>query len=407
MAAASASTSKRRIPEEDEDLTQVNLVTGCNVQTFESMGLKEDLLRGISAQGFKKPSAIQQLAIKPIIQGRDVLVQREPGTGKTTALSIGILQSVDSTKRETQFLILSPTSERAIQIQKVILALGDYLNIQCHRSIGGTNLGEDMRKVDYGQHVVSGTPGRVFDMIRRECLRTKAIKMLVFDEAEELLNKGFKNLIYDIYRSLHRSTQIILFSTTMPHEILEMARRWMSDPVRILDKRDNLASALRGVKHFFVAVDHEEWKLDTLCDVYGTLPISQAVIFCNTKAKVNWLAEKMRERNFTVSLIHEEMPQKERDAVMKNFRNQATRVLITSEAWASGNDVKQVSLGINYDLPNSPELYAHRICRSGRLDGKGVSISFVKEAEIQILRDIEQHYSTKSDEMPANIADLV
>lgn len=171
------------------------------------------------------------------MKGRDVIAQAQSGTGKTATFSIAILQSMDTTLRETQVLCLSPTRELAVQIQKVILALGDFMNVQCHACIGGTNLGEDIRKLDYGQHVVSGTPGRVFDMIKRRVLRTRSIKMLVLDEADEMLNKGFKEQIYDVYRYLPPATQVCLISATLPHEILEMTSKFMTDPIRILVKR--------------------------------------------------------------------------------------------------------------------------------------------------------------------------
>uniref|UniRef100_A0A673VMR5 RNA helicase n=1 Tax=Suricata suricatta TaxID=37032 RepID=A0A673VMR5_SURSU len=247
-------------------MTKVEFETSEEVDvtpTFDTMGLREDLLRGIYAYGFEKPSAIQQRAIKQIIKGRDVIAQSQSGTGKTATFSISVLQCLD--------------------IQG-LLALGDYMNVQCHACIGGTNVGEDIRKLDYGQHVVAGTPGRVFDMIRRRSLRTRAIKMLVLDEADEMLNKGFKEQIYDVYRYLPPATQVVLISATLPHEILEMTNKFMTDPIRILVKRDELT--LEGIKQFFVAVEREEWKFDTLCDLYDTLTITQAVIFCNTKRKV-------------------------------------------------------------------------------------------------------------------------
>uniref|UniRef100_A0A7N6AT03 RNA helicase n=1 Tax=Anabas testudineus TaxID=64144 RepID=A0A7N6AT03_ANATE len=349
-----------------------------------------------------KPSAIQQRAIKQIIKGRDVIAQSQSGTGKTATFCVSVLQCLDI---QTQALILAPTRELAGQIQKVLLALGDYMNVQCHACIGGTNVGEDIRKLDYGQHVVAGTPGRVFDMIRRRSLRTRAIKMLVLDEADEMLNKGFKEQIYDVYRYLPPATQVVLISATLPHEILEMTNKFMTDPIRILVKRDELT--LEGIKQFFVAVEREEWKFDTLCDLYDTLTITQAVIFCNTKRKVDWLTEKMREANFTVSSMHGDMPQKERESIMKEFRSGASRVLISTDVWARGLDVPQVSLIINYDLPNNRELYIHRIGRSGRYGRKGVAINFVKNDDIRILRDIEQYYSTQIDEMPMNVADLI
>ncbi|KAI0832583.1 DEAD-domain-containing protein [Trametes gibbosa] len=364
------------------------------VSTFDDLGLKEDLLRGIYAYNFEKPSAIQQRAILPITQGRDVIAQAQSGTGKTATFSISILQSIDVTVRETQALVLSPTRELATQIQSVVLALGDYMNVQCHACIGGTSIGEDIRKLEYGQHVVSGTPGRVFDMIRRRSLRTRNIKMLVLDEADELLNKGFKDQIYDVYRYLPPATQVVLLSATLPYDVLEMTTKFMTDPIRILVRRDELT--LEGIKQFFVAVEKEDWKFDTLCDLYDTLTITQAVIFCNTRRKVDWLTEKMRAANFTVSSMHGEMAQKERDAIMAEFRGGTSRVLITTDVWARGIDVQQVSLVINYDLPANRENYIHRIGRSGRFGRKGVAINFVTLDDVRILHDIGAYRSAFS-----------
>eukprot|EP01034_Spumella_vulgaris_P025638 gene25638-32114_t len=279
------------------------------------------------------------------------------------------------------------------------------MNVKCHACIGGKNIGEDVKKLEQGVQVVSGTPGRVFDMIQRKNLRTKNIKMLIIDEADEMLVKGFQQQIYDIYRHLPASTQVVIVSATLPPDVLEMTKKFMNEPVKILVKRDELT--LEGIKQFFVAVEREEWKFDTLCDLYDTLTITQAVIFCNTKKKVDWLTAKMRESNFTVSAMHGEMPQKERETIMEEFRSGGSRVLIATDVWGRGLDVQQVSLVINYDLPNNRELYIHRIGRSGRFGRKGVAINFVKEDDIRILRDIEQYYSTQIDEMPMNVADLI
>jgi len=375
------------------------------IQTFDSMGLKDPLLRGIYAYGFEKPSAIQQRAIKPILEGRDVIAQSQSGTGKTTIFCVGVLQTINTKSKESQALVLSPTRELAEQSRNVMLAFGDYMNVICHACIGGKSLGEDMRVLQAGVQIVSGTPGRVYDMIRRRCLKTKSIKMLVIDEADEMLGRGFKEQLYDIYRYLPPHTQVVLVSATMPHDVLEMTTKFMNDPVRILVKRDELT--LEGIKQFFVAVEKEEWKFDTLCDLYDILTITQAVIFCNTKIKVDWLTQKMREANFTVSSMHGDMPQKERDQIMSDFRGGKSRVLIATDVWGRGLDVQQVSLVINYDLPNSRELYIHRIGRSGRFGRKGVAINFVKNDDIRILRDIEQFYGTQIDEMPMNVADLI
>jgi ATP-dependent RNA helicase len=374
-------------------------------ENFEALGLREDLLRGIYAYGFERPSAIQQRAIEPIVAGRDIIAQSQSGTGKTAVFCIGMLQVLNSATNETQMLTLSPTRELAEQTQKVCLALGDYMNVQCHTCIGGKSIGEDIRRLDYGVQIVSGTPGRVFDMIQRRSLQTRNLKMLVIDEADEMLNRGFKDQIYDIYRFLPPSIQVVLVSATMPQEVLDMTQKFMNEPVHVLVKRDELT--LEGIKQFFVAVEREEWKFDTLCDLYDTLTITQAVIFCNRKRKVDWLASKMREANFTVSAMHGDMPQKERDAIMGEFRSGSSRVLIATDVWGRGIDVQQVSLVICYDLPNNRELYIHRIGRSGRFGRKGVAINFVKNEDVRILRDIEQYYSTQIDEMPMNVADLI
>lgn len=394
--------------EELEDGENLVFETSAGVEvisSFDQMGIREDLLRGIYAYGFEKPSAIQQRAVMPIISGRDAIAQAQSGTGKTSMIALAVCQMIDTATREVQALILSPTRELAAQTEKVILAIGDFMNVQAHACIGGKSIGEDIRKLEYGVHVVSGTPGRVYDMIKRRTLRTRSIKLLILDESDEMLSRGFKDQIYDVYRYLPPELQVVLVSATLPHEILEMTNKFMTDPVRILVKRDELT--LEGIKQFFVAVEREEWKFDTLCDLYDTLTITQAVIFCNTKRKVDWLTEKMRSNNFTVSAMHGDMPQKERDAIMAEFRSGTTRVLITTDVWARGLDVQQVSLVINYDLPNNRELYIHRIGRSGRFGRKGVAINFVRSDDIRILRDIEQYYSTQIDEMPMNVADLI
>lgn len=300
---------------------------------------------------------------------------------------------------------MSPTRELASQTDRVILAIGDYMSVQTHCCVGGKSIGEDIRRLDHGVHVVSGTPGRVYDMIKRRTLRTRQVRLLVLDEADEMLNRGFKEQIFDIYRYLPPETQVVLVSATLPREVLQVTDKFMTDPVKILVKRDELT--LEGIKQFFVAVEKEDWKFDTLCDLYDTLTITQAVIFCNKRKKVEWLAEKMRANNFTVSAMHGDMPQKDRDSVMSEFRSGSSRVLITTDIWARGLDVQQVSLVINYDLPVNRELYIHRIGRSGRFGKKGVAVNFVRDEDVRTLKDIERYYSTDIDEMPMNVADLI
>ncbi|CAN6997373.1 unnamed protein product [Brassica oleracea var. botrytis] len=217
------------------------------ITNFNDMGIKEDVLRGVYEYGFEKPSAIQQRAVMPILQGRDVIAQAQSGTGKTSMIALSVCQIVDTSSREVQALILSPTRELASQTEKTIQAIGLHANIQAHACIGGKSVGEDIRKLENGVHVVSGTPGRVCDMIKRKSLRTRAIKLLILDESDEMLSRGFKDQIYDVYRYLPPDLQVCLVSATLPHEILEMTSKFMTEPVKILVKRDELTLEVRYV----------------------------------------------------------------------------------------------------------------------------------------------------------------
>ncbi|ESX01276.1 hypothetical protein KL918_002918 [Ogataea parapolymorpha] len=375
------------------------------IGSFEEMSLKESLLKGIYAYGFEAPSAIQSRAIAQVIQGRDVIAQAQSGTGKTATFTIGMLQVVDTSKFETQALVLSTTRELAAQIRSVISALGDYMKIRCHACVGGKSVGEDIRALSKGQHIVSGTPGRVLDMIKRRTLSIRNVKMLVLDEADELLGKGFQDQISEIYQYLPPSTQVVVVSATLPKAVLSLTNKFMSDPVKILVKRDELT--LEGINQYYIQVEKEDWKFDTLCDLYDSLTITQAVIFCNTKKKVDWLSESLRKANFTVSSMHGDMQQDERDRVMDEFRLGNSRVLISTDIWARGIDVQQVSLVINYDLPYDKENYVHRIGRSGRFGRKGVAINFVTRNELGDLTEIEEFFSIKIDEMPSDLSDVL
>lgn len=382
--------------------TNYNTVT----ETFDDMKLRSDLLRGIYAYGFEKPSAIQQRAIIPMIMGRDTIAQAQSGMGKTATFVIGILQNIDTSVKKVQALILAPTRELAQQIQKVVDALGDYMGLHSHICIGGTLVNDDIRifQTDTPQ-VVVGTPGRVYDMIQRRALGTTSIKTFCLDEADEMLSRGFKEQIYDVFQFMPSTCQVGLFSATMPNDVLEMTQKFMREPLRILVKKDELT--LEGIKQFYIAVEKEEWKLETLCDLYETVTITQAIIYTNTRRKVEWLTEKLTERDFTVSSLHGDMEQKQRDLIMKEFRSGSSRVLVTTDLLARGIDVQQVSLVINYDLPTNRENYIHRIGRSGRFGRKGVAINFITNADVGPLRELEQFYNTTIEEMPMNIADLI
>ena len=356
-------------------------------------------------QSFERPSAIQSRAIVPVIKGHDVIAQAQSGTGKTATFSIAILQRIDPNLKAVQALVLAPTRELAQQIQNVVVALGDYMNIQCHACIGGTNVREDMARLGDGAQVVVGTPGRVYDMINRGAFRTDKLKIFCLDEADEMLSRGFKDQMYEVFQLLPQDTQVVLLSATMPEDVLAVTKKFMRDPVRILVKRDELT--LEGIKQFYIGVEKEEWKFETLTDLYETVTITQAVIFCNTRRKVDWLTEQLHSQEFTVSAMHGDMDQQQREVIMREFRSGSSRVLITTDLLARGIDVQQVSLVINYDMPANRENYIHRIGRGGRFGRKGVAINFVTEDDVRMLRDIEQFYNTHIEEMPMNVADLI
>lgn len=327
--------------------------------------------------------------------------------GKTATFTIGTLSTLDPTIRKCQTLILAPTRELVHQILKVATALSDYMdNVVVHACVGGTFVRNDIRALQTGGvQMVVGTPGRVTDMIKRRALSTDHIRQVILDEADEMLAVGFKDQVYEIFQYLPESAQVCLFSATMPLDVLELTNRFMRDPIRILVKKDELT--LEGIKQFYIAVDREEWKLETLCDLYADITITQAIIYCNSRRKVEWLTEELRERDFTVSCIHGDLDQEDRNMVMSAFRSGSSRVLVTTDLLARGIDIQQVSLVLNYDLPSNRENYIHRIGRAGRFGRKGVTINLVAEGDVRYLRDIEQFYATQITEMPRDIADLI
>ncbi|KAI3943316.1 hypothetical protein MKW92_008683 [Papaver armeniacum] len=303
------------------------------VSSFDEMGIKDELLCGIYEYGL-------------IIKGRDMIAEAQSGTELATQSEKVILAIGDHTGIHAHACIGGQSVgedirklENGVHVGSRI-DFGSYMNSQVHACIGGQSVCEDTRKLEDGVHFTSGTPGGVCDIIKRRSLRTRAIKLLVLDESVEMLSEGFKDQIYDVYQYLPPELQVCLISAMLPHEILEITSKFMTEPARILVKRDEL-----------------------------TL-------------------------------------EKEQDAIMKEFRSGDTHVLITTDVWARGIDVQQVSLVFNYDLPNNRELYIHRIGPSGRFGCKGIAINFVRSDDIRILRDTEQYYSSLIDEMPMNVADL-
>jgi translation initiation factor 4A len=311
---------------------------------------------------------------------------------------------IETTSDETQALIVVHTRELAFQIYKVIECLGEFSGVKVHACFGGTPVKDDIRKLRRGVHIVVGTPGRMKEMMKKGYLKTNYLKLFVMDEADEMLSKGFKDQVQDLFKFLPGEIQIALFSATMPPDILRLSENFMRDPARILIKKDELT--LQGIKQYYVPMDKEEWKLDVLMNLYMNLEINQAIIYCNTTRKVDELTKQLKDKEFTVSAMHGEMDQVTRDLIMREFRTGTTRILISTDLLARGIDVQQVSVVINYDLPHQKESYIHRIGRSGRFGRKGTAINFVTPMEAEFLKEIQTHYATQINELPTNLEEI-
>lgn len=393
-------------PTDTDTSTDTSTDTPTETHKWSDMNLKENLLRGIYSHGFENPSPIQKKGIMPILTGRDVIAQAQSGTGKTGAFSVSTLQCVDETQNEVQGLLLAPTRELAIQIHDVISKLGTFIeNMKCSLFIGGRSMDQDMKELERKPQIVVGTPGRVHDLIRRRKLVTKSVKLLVIDEADEMLSAGFKEQVYHIFQFLGSKVQVALFSATLPNEIQSLTEKFMRDPIKILVKTESVT--LEGIKQYYVALENDAQKYETLKDLFECISVSQCIIYCNSITRVSDLCEALCKDNFPVCCIHSGMEKTEREKAYKEFTNGGSRVLISSNLTARGIDVQQVSTVINFDIPKDIHTYIHRIGRSGRWGRKGMGINFITQRDIRKIREIEQYYETQIEEMPASISNII
>jgi len=376
------------------------------INEWEELNVKLPLLRGIYANGFEKPSPIQRKAILPFFSKRDIIAQAQSGTGKTACFSIGALELVDTSKNAPQAMILSPTRELSMQTKKVIDALGALIpDLRTQLMVGGTSTDEAVQQLRNAQpHIIIGCPGRIHDMLKRKRLSVKDLRILILDEADELLSTGFKDQVYNIFttRDMPTDVQVALFSATMPAELNSLTDKFMRQPVKILVKNEQLT--LEGIRQYYVALDNDDDKYETLKDIYGTLAVSQSIIYCNSVKRVSDLYVAMNNDNYPVCQIHSGMDKDERRQNYEDFKNGKHRVLISSNVTARGIDVQQVSTVINFDVPNCIYTYLHRIGRSGRWGRKGVGINFVTNRDMRQLKLIEQHYQTQISELKENWA---
>ena len=363
---------------------------------------KTKLLRGIYAYGFEQPSQIQKKAIVPLFDKKDVIAQAQSGTGKTGCFTIGTLQLIDVEKKETQAMILSPTRELSIQTKKVLDAIGSqFSNLVTQLLIGGTSTDADIEMLGNKPHIVIGCPGRVHDMLRRKKLNSSTLKLIVLDEADEMLSQGFKEQVYNIFQYLPKEVQVALFSATMPDALSSLTEKFMREPVKILVKAEQLT--LEGIEQYYIGLESDDQKYDTLKDLYGLFSVSQCIIYCNSVKRVQDLYDAMIADDFPVCQIHSNMEKDERQASYYAFTSGNMRVLISSNVTARGIDVQQVSTVINFDIPKCVHTYIHRIGRSGRWGRKGMGINFVTRRDARRIKEIEQHYHTEIKELPSNL----
>lgn len=373
------------------------------IEKFEHMDLRQNILRGIFSYGYELPSPIQKKAIPIFLTGKDLIAQAQSGTGKTATFSISVLQSIDEELKEVQAVILSPTRELSEQIYTVFCSLASYTKVKCSLLLGGQSRQEQINNLDKTQCVIC-TPGRINDFIYSGYINTSYVKCLVLDEVDELLTEAFQGQIKDIVSSLPETTQICIFSATMSDHTLNIAHRFIREPEKIYVNAEQLT--LEGISQYYIYTENDRNKYDTITDLYSSIIINQLVIYCNTRQRVMYLANNLARDGYACSFIHSDLTTNERMETMRLFRKGDTRVLISTDLLSRGIDVQQVSLVINYDQPKNIDIYIHRIGRSGRFGRKGIALNFVNRNDLDNIKRIENHYQTQISELPLNFQNI-
>ena len=374
-----------------------------STNNFESLNLKENLLKGVYLHGFTQPSKIQIKGINSITTGKDCILQSQSGTGKTAMYLLGVMNRLVEEETMCQGIIITPTRELATQVYDVACNLAKYTNYKIVKCIGGTDVQQNKTDLRSATLII-GTLGRINHMINDKKINGHRLKFIVFDEADELLSDGITDKLQVLFDKIPSGVQVILISATMSMEVFNASKQFMHDPIKILLKNNEVIVDL--ISQFYLDVETEELKFDTLLDLYNLVSTSQAIIFCNTIRKVEWLEQNLKENNFPITVIHSNMTQAERDNVVKEFRDGKTRLLLTTDLLSRGIDIPQVNMVINYDLPPNKETYVHRIGRCGRFDKTGVAITMVKMTDamdVKTFNKMKHFYKMNIKELPDNI----
>jgi len=368
--------------------------------SWEELKIKRSLLRGIYAFGYEHPSPIQQKAILPMIAGHDIIAQAQSGTGKTGCFTISALELVDTEQSIIQAVMISPTRELSCQIKSVLDSIGHFItNLRTQLLIGGTSTENDIQNLkDNNPQIIIGCPGRIHDMMRRKHIAHNTIKLVILDEADEMLSAGFKEQIYNIFQFMPNNIQIGLFSATIPNGLYGLTERFMRDPIKITVKSTQLT--LEGIKQYYINLEDDGEKYESLKDLFGTYSVSQCIIYCNSVKRVSDLYDAMLQDGFPVCQLHSNLDKAERMKSYNDFKSGINRTLISTNITARGIDIQQVSTVINFDIPKDIHTYLHRIGRSGRWGRKGTAINFITRRDYKLLKDIESYYNTEITELP-------
>ena len=392
--------------EESREEESCNNDSKNNFNNWDELDVDLNLLRGINGYGFNAPSPIQQKSIIPMLNNKDIIAQAQSGTGKTGAFTIGALGIIDNAITTPQVLLISPTRELSKQTLCVVDGISAPMkNIKSKLLIGGTDTHDDIRDIEEQKpQILVGCPGRLHELLRRNVVNGQLIKLIVLDEADEMLSGGFKDQIYNLFQFLSNKVQVALFSATLPDELKSLTNKFMRDPVEIYVKKDQLT--LEGILQYHVSLEDDYGKYETLKDLFQKISISQCIIYTNSIKRVSDLYDAMTADGFPVCRIHSGMTKEERDDAYINFKQGKFRVLISTNLTARGIDIQTVSTVINFDIPKDIHTYIHRIGRSGRWGKKGMGINFVTRRDYRKLKDIERYYTTVIPPLPDNFTQI-
>ena len=360
---------------------------------FEEFEIDERILRAVEDMGFEETSPIQTQAIPAVLEGIDVIGQAQTGTGKTAAYSIPMLQKINPDVKKPQAIVLCPTRELAVQVAEEIRKLAKYMSdIKVLPVYGGQEIVRQIKSLKAGVQIIVGTPGRVMDHMRRKTVKFDSVSMVILDEADEMLDMGFREDMETILTETPEERQTVLFSATMPKPIMEIARKFQKDAKIIKVVRKELTVSNIDQFYYEVRPKNKTEILSRLIDIYNP---KLSVVFCNTKRQVDELISELKGRGYFADGIHGDMKQQQRDRVMDDFRSGKTEILIATDVAARGIDVDGVDIVFNYDLPQDEEYYVHRIGRTGRAGKSGLALSFISGREVYKLKDIERYCKTK------------